>query len=425
MGGLSDERLTGNVKLVLVPEPRIDWKVVPGSSLAYANKAEAVLHLESSNGLIPLSAWIRNPEGGWSNGATIGGAATYAHRLIAHWFNLPNWHCPIILTTRGTDGSQSWWNGRSLFKVQGWVITIDRRQDHRAIWTGLDESDVYVMTHVMEIARIDGSVFLVEDAQLVVEALHVAVSFAMARWTAPMLPVAMNDAGRAVWQDWRPLKCDPARRSGHGWWYESDYESLASFIAAAVPAFLDADRYRQIRMQMLYAIAAAGERALVEQRIMTAAAGLEHVSWERLVLGNAMTASGYRSHSAAQRLRKILHAARIPTSVPSELLPAAAEFIASEEVRRNCRIDGPDLVTQVRNRLVHPKGSQDDIFERDGLLVDVWLLVRYYLEYLILHSVGFDGLARDTRIIQGWAGNLQRVPWSSTTDATEGNIESS
>jgi hypothetical protein len=60
---------------------------------------------------------------------------------------------------------------------------------------------------------------------------------------------------------------------------------------------------------------------------------------------------------------------------------------------------------------VHPKGTQEQIYRLDGLLTEVWALTRHYLTLLILHSLGYAGLYRDLRKIQGSAWDVGTVPW--------------
>jgi hypothetical protein len=66
------------------------------------------------------------------------------------------------------------------------------------------------------------------------------------------------------------------------------------------------------------------------------------------------------------------------------------------------------VVTQIRNRLVHPTGDQERTYRRDGLVAETWLLTRHYLVLLILHSLGY----RDLRKTSGWAGDREDVPWA-------------
>jgi hypothetical protein len=74
-------------------------------------------------------------------------------------------------------------------------------------------------------------------------------------------------------------------------------------------------------------------------------------------------------------------------------------------------LDGPDVVTQIRNRLVHPRGAQERVYRLEGLVAEVWRLTRHYLVLLILYSLGYQDSYRDLRKLRGWAGEVGNVPW--------------
>jgi hypothetical protein len=385
----------------------------------FANSAALTLILRHRAGGVEVPAHVRGTEGGWSNGVTLGRSDALLSRIIAHWFNLPNWHGPQKLTEATESGGQRWWAGRWIIETGGWRITIDVRPDHSAVWENLDKADVYVMTHVMELQRVDGSEFTAGKAEPVLAALHIGVSFALGRWVAPMLPVGQDADGSVVWEDWRPLHCDPARFTSQGWWYQRDHESLADLLSLVVPVFADADRRAVLWFQMMFAITSARDQGFVEQRVMSAAAGLEHIMWQTLVIGGQLTKQQYRKAHAHELLRSVLDEAQIPVGIDPLLSPVCAGFAVDERERQHAEsaVDGATVVTQVRNRLVHPKGDQQLIYEREGLLREIWLLILHYLVLLILHSLGYQGPYRDLRRVGSWAGDLTSVPWSVTESA--------
>jgi hypothetical protein len=101
----------------------------------------------------------------------------------------------------------------------------------------------------------------------------------------------------------------------------------------------------------------------------------------------------------------LLTDAKIPTDIDPSFLPVSAKFAADD------RLDGAELVMRIRNRLVHPKGAQEEVYRLPGLVAEVWLLTRHYLVLLILHSLRYDGMYRDLRRTSGWAGDVAKVPW--------------
>jgi hypothetical protein len=290
----------------------------------------------------------------------------------------------------------------------------DIRPDHEAVFSDVRQADVYVMTHVMEVRRLNGTTFTAAEVTPVLSALHVGLSFALGRWVAPALPVGLNDQAQAVWGQWGPMLCDPARLLSSGWWYPEDQGALADLLACLLPAFRNPDKGQALRLQMQYAITAIADRGFVEQRIMSGAAGLEHLMWQELVLSGRLTEAEYTSRAwpAHKKLRTLMTESGVDLRVHADRLPAATAYAASQQVDGARPADGADVVTRVRNRLVHPKETQGPVYGVKGLVTDTWLLTRHYLALLVLRSIGYRGSYQDLSRTNRWAGETEPVPWA-------------
>jgi hypothetical protein len=409
VGGLVPYDAPGVVELSCVPTPSVVWRIEDRSVGGVPGDPVTLVLRQPDGDALVTGVW-RSRHDGWSNGAVIGKADVPLQRIVTHWFNVPNFHGPIALT-RTTEAGDHWWLGRWEMEVGGWKLTLDVRPDHARVWRDLHEAYIYVMTHVMELRRADGASFTAAEAEPLLTALHVGMSFALGRWAAPMLPVGEDSAGKVVWEDWHPAHCDPARKTSPGWWHEQQQPSLTDFLGRVITAFADPDRLPALRLQLMFGIAAMNDRGFVEQRVMMGAAGLEHIMWQTLVLKGGMSKRQYRDQDAHELLRRVLTDAQISTDIDARLLPIMARFVAEEKHRQGKVLDGPDVVTWVRNRLVHPKGMQERVYRLEGLVAEVWLLTRHYLVLLILHSLGYQGAYRDLRKPRGWAGEVGNVPW--------------
>jgi hypothetical protein len=411
IGGLGPTDVAGVVELACSRRPTIEWSIQSDAFPQFANRSTVTLLLRRANGAEVVPVYVLGNDGGWSNGATIGKADVPLERVVAHWFNLPDWHGPEPLTATEEGGERVWF-GRWAIEIDGWRITVDVRPDHQRIWTDLNKADVYVMTHVMELRRADGAVFTANQAEPLLAALHIGMSFALGRWVAPMLPVGEDANGQVVWEDWRPLHCDAARVTSAGWWYEKDHQALGDFLGRVIPVFADPGRQAVLRFQMMFAILSVSDQGFVEQRVVSGAAGLEHIMWQTLVVGGLLTENQYKSAAAHNLLRTVLAAAHIPAEIDTNLQPVITQFATDELPRQGIALDGAHVVTQIRNRLVHPTDAQERVYQRTGLLMEVWLLTQHYLVLLILHSLGYRGLYRDLRRTSGWAGDRTDVPWA-------------
>jgi hypothetical protein len=415
ISGPTTNDVPGIVELSCVPELNLAWRITQGAD-TWIPTGEVTLLLRRPDGDVRLPGAWRGSGEGWSNGAEIGKADAPLKRLVAHWFNLPDFHARL---------------GRWETESNGWKVTLDVRPDHDRVWTDLDKAHIYVMTHVMELRRADEATFTATEAEPMLTALHVGVSFALGRWAAPVLPVGEGANGEVVWQSWRVPHCDPARETSPGWWYQRQHAFLADFLDRVIKAFADPDRLSALRLQMMLGISAINARGFVEQRVMMGAAGLEHIMWQILVLGGRMTEDQYRRRDRYQGrlldahdlLRMVLKDAKIPTDIDAQLLPVIATFVADERAQHGAVLDGPRVVTQIRNRLVHPKAAQERVYRLDGLVAEVWLLTRHYLVLLILHSLGYRGSYRDLRKLHGLASEVDEVPWAARRKTTATTVD--
>ena len=85
---------------------------------------------------------------------------------------------------------------------------------------------------------------------------------------SPLSPVyPFNAPGqKAVWQDWRACHCDPARRTGTGWWHDQDHQALADLVRRVIGAFADPNRRDALRLQLSFAVEAINDRGLLPCR---------------------------------------------------------------------------------------------------------------------------------------------------------------
>ncbi|MDX3714743.1 hypothetical protein PV733_38610 [Streptomyces europaeiscabiei] len=410
--GPAGTEVPGVVQYDCSPKPGISWWLhTEDYDPISADRTElSLLDLDFE---LPVSA--RDAASGWSNGTSYGDPTSALDRVVAHWINLPRWHGSAHLAARAADGTPRLVPaGRSVYEVDGWKITLDVRPDHKAVFSDVRRDDVYVMTHVMEIRRLSGATFTAAEVTPVLSALHVGLSFALGRWVAPALPVGLNGQEEAVWGQWGPMLCDPARRISSGWWYPEDQESLADLLACLLPVFRDPDKGQALRLQMQYAITAIVDRGFVEQRIMSGAAGLEHLMWQELVLSGRLTEAEYTSRAwpTHEKLRTVLTDAGVDLGMRADRLPVAAAYAARQQVDGARSADGTDVVTRVRNRLVHPKETQEPVYGVKGLVAETWLLTRHYLALLVLRSIGYRGSYRDLSRTNGWVGETEPVPWA-------------
>ncbi|QFZ18506.1 hypothetical protein [Saccharothrix syringae] len=400
----------GSVRVRCGSELDIVWRLddIPPMPWALNSFDEPDLRLQVHlpSGVHPVDGPRRTLDTGRFNAPTLGNGEARLRRVVLHWMNFPAIRSPGVIEQPEAGGRRRW-TGRWQVTVDLWQLTMDCRPDHSDVWAVLREENNFVMTHVMEITRVDGADFTPGDVEPLLQALHFGASFGFGRWVAPAIPVGFDSGDAIVWQRWVPAFCDPARKGALAWLFESRSHDLHDLLTRAYAAFADPDREHTTRLLLSMAIE-SNHTGRVEQRIMTAFSAIELLTWVTLVLDEGMSKSRYDNLRAEGRLRRLLATARVPLEVDSSLQPALARFARAQAPDG---VDGPTAVSRIRNRLVHPKMPRDEVHDIKGLLTDIWLLTRHYLNMLILKWLNYGGSYQTVLAPGGWAGDTRPVPW--------------
>ncbi|MBP2707762.1 hypothetical protein JOL79_28660 [Microbispora sp. RL4-1S] len=372
----------------------------PGSlraNLLDIDDLELILRQEGDRSFV---AHRRNFREGWLDGLEIGSTEAPIKRIVAHWLNLPALRSPI----RINGGSQlEWFTGRWTAALGEWRLTIDRRPDHADVWRALGEAHSIAVTHVMEVRRADERDFTAADAKQVLKALQFALSFALGRWVAPALPVGLDGEDRPVWREWAPYHCSNGRSGALAWWWPQGVD-IRDYLNEAIVRFSDPDRRFSTQFLMTSAVL-MNFAGFVEQRIMTAFAAIEHLSWITLRAQDGMSKKDYDRLKAVGRLRELLNRANVGCDIDADVLQGLAKFA------EDANLDGPAAITRIRNEIVHPKQPQKKLYESKGLVRDAWLLCYHYLTLLLLHHMEYSGSYQKAIKNDRWAGDVESVPW--------------
>jgi hypothetical protein len=394
------------IELTFDDRPWVRWQMGTGEDEFWPQAGDTVeLTLRRLGQDWAVRGYRVDVDRGFINNAEFATPDARLQRVIVHWINLPN----ILASGRiATDvlAVGSCWGGRWQFEVGGWRITADRRHDYADVMADVDSESVFVMTHVMEIRRVDDTTFDVDAIAELLECLRVCLSFGFGRWVAPALPVGYDASGQVVWERWEAPIVDPAKKVGNAWLWQYRPQDIEELVERSLTAFLNPDRRGMTRFQMILAVQAV-EAGFVEQRVFAAFPALENLAWGAAVLDGVVSAAVYNSWPGRDRLRFLLEDAKVSLDVDEESLPALAAYAAEKNLA-----DGPAAVVSVRNKLVHPKSPDDLVYSRPGLAADVWMLTRHYLNLAILRSIGYRGSYVRLLPPFGAAGNAQPVPWT-------------
>jgi len=119
----------------------------------------------------------------------------------------------------------------------------------------------------------------------------------------------------------------------------------------------------------------------------------------------AISPDGFRKLEAEDKLRLLLHTAKIPSAVPVRLHRIVADLP---------NFDGPAAITAIRNDLIHPGDPAASSFTtvHEYTRAQVWVLGLQYFELALLYSLGYMGKVC-YRAENDWGYADRNVPWTN------------
>ena len=350
-------------------------------------------------GVKDVTASINHNAGrGCLDEASLGSGAQLA-RVVAHWLNLP-WITPAA----GLSSPQAVWCGRWAAEGGGWTLVLDSRQDIDSVVKAQAGTDDLAITYCGDLRRTDGAPF---DVAAVSDALfgwQMAFSFALGRWVPPALPIGFDTQGNRAWEQWAPWRCD-STTGYRSWWDNQNGDDLREFMRLFLDRWCSPGHQALIRHVAHHLIAANQGATTTEARIMLVHAALDYFSWVKYVVSGVRSITQHKKLSADERLRQLLDVAKVPVDIPPDF-PGLCEL-----ARNKSLADGPEAVTWVRNRLVHPKDAGEP-YRIQQLVSDAWQLSMYYGELILLHELGYQGQFLPRFPARRFIRNRVPAPWS-------------
>jgi hypothetical protein len=390
----------------------LDWSIVPGGEPsrywrdADIGRHDATLGFDFAGTVTYLPIGYYDDAHGWSNGGNLGNADSELIEVIAHVINLPMIHGARPVHDRESHAT---WTARQEYQAGGWHCTIDATATHNQDFRLARDDQSVAVTHTVRVARADGSTFTPTDAEDVLSALQYALSFAVGYWVGLAAPVGLDPAGAPRWTQWGAPHAGKPQR-GTGWWNDTRSDDLTDYLRRFLGTWDHPEPTHPLRFAVTSSIL-GNETGFVEQRIITAVAALDHLSWTHDVLENAADEHRWRSAGGGKRLRRVLtRMAVVPAYVTTPGRSALTQY-----GRMHGYHDLAETVIEVRNRLIHPKPDHN-IYAYENVLLEAWRHSTYWLELAILHRLGYEGHIVDRTVPGRWAGDSDPVPWNTTTE---------
>ena len=332
-------------------------------------------------------------------------------------FSLPALLGAEPVVRRHPDGTWASWSARTILEIEDWQIVIEAREDLNQLLSDAKRERLFLGTHVVNFNRLDQSLFSGNQAHELLAGLTFGLSFALGRWVGLIHAQGLSPEGLPLWTQWGAPHAEPPNRGSTRWWNEHRPEDLLSFLRSWLSRWLHAEPERQPLSFLVTSALAAGEGAFVEQRLLTIMAALEHYWWA-FARGHGLSL-GPRMHiedgDAARKIRALLQAIGLGPSLP-------AEGELATYARDHQLVDSPHVLTYLRNRLTHPKATEQ-IYERQGLIAEASRLARRYFDLVLLWEVSYQGHACDGTQLNRWAGESDPVPWHAEGLAAQSKVD--
>ncbi len=346
------------------------------------------------------------------------------HKLSRVTFHLPDYpdligeQCFDDEITDGTRTTSIRWS-EVVLEADGWRVVMQPFRDYYALRQKGRAAQKVVLSGVGEIRRSDGAQFKRKEVQPLLEALRIFLSFAFAEWSPPLLAVGSNEVAQKSCQFWGNYDVAP-RPLLQGWLDEHH----GPHLAAAFPGFMalwTREKWREpLLLTVSWLIEASRQSGGVDGGIAFGQIPLEMLAWLAFVDDRAIVESEeFKNLSAASKMQLLLAQCGIPLGVPTELTALAK--VAAEMQRKSGKAPtGPQLVTKVRNTIIHPNDQNRRVRAEwesnysvswSDIRWETYRLFKWYITLVLLRHIGYSGKYAN-RLTHRKIGQVEPVPWA-------------
>lgn len=259
------------------------------------------------------------------------------------------------------------------------------------------------------IQRADGKSFRSVELKEIVGLLAYFLSFCRGLWVAPILLVGFNKEGTRDWEEWRDWSLE-RWQTASTWVNKLSTECLSDSFAGFVRALKNDVWAEPIRLSLWWYLASNLRAGGLEGSIVLVQVAIELLAWTYLVEeSKTLGEKQFGKISAAEKLRRLLSAAKISLEVP-KILPELSKLALSSSWK-----DGPEALTKIRNGLVHPLPTKRRaILDAPPIAVyEATSLSLWYLEMLLLWIIDYRGKYSNGLMREVFRGEeVMQVPWA-------------
>jgi hypothetical protein len=225
--------------------------------------------------------------------------------------------------------------------------------------------------------------------------LFILLSFVASQHVGVWPVCGLSDDGDVVWAKWAAPRVHLGT-TGVRWCSRNLVAKVLPEIAMGFTRLSTSENKEIVVARAIEHLLAADAIRALDVQIPVACTGLELLAWaQRLEVTDA-----------TKTMRRLLVAAQVPTVIPE----AFDALIARCDDKHQ---DGPAVLNEVRNRLVHPPRALSLEFPSPQARRQAWQLAAWYLELTVLHALGYQGRYGSRLRLSRHDADISPVPWSS------------
>lgn len=251
------------------------------------------------------------------------------------------------------------------------------------------------ITHAGSIRRTDGSDFALEELKVVLDALHLFLSFARGSYCGLAFLSGQDSQQRSVWKQWGTREVEPWRGPLSTWVSPGESETLSPVFDGFWRRFTDA-AWNDTISQVIRWYLRSNESSEPAVGIILTQAALERLS-------HAIDSQG--SGKTGERIEAALQKAGVDSTIPTQC-PELTTLAQQQSWSH-----GPHAFVDVRNALVHADSKLGPV--SPGVFAEAQHLGQWYIELMLLHLFGYSGRHLNRlRYAARDEAPVEDVPWA-------------
>lgn len=293
--------------------------------------------------------------------------------------------------------------GRMEFNIGDLEVTIDKRYDFtKELNRDLKDKSGTIITHIGRMKKKDGSLFKTNNINDVLDNISMSLSFMCGRYVDICI-VKGYELNNNIFRLCRECIVNPFRFVPNWRDTVANNHNIEKYMTLMCNKLNDLYYGQVIKQVIDWYIETLGNTT-IENNIISMQIALETLSYVVLVeQQKILSDEEFDENVSSTNIRMLLNSCKIP--IGKEELHLFDEYI------QNKFVDGVDLITYFRNKIVHPSRKKN----RATLHIeDMWNIIQIairYVELVILYLINYKG-EYSNRLKERSYGKVELVPWN-------------